>query len=263
MEPYIYKITDLNINKVVYVGQHNGNNKNYKGSSLILMRYRKKYGTVNYEKRFKLEKIKHCLKEQLNDEERFWIKHYNTFNNGLNLTEGGIDVLYKTILGKTFPEKSKKLKGIKRSPETIKLMKKAKKGFIPSELCIINGTISRMKKILQYDLDGNFIKEWESISQIEATLNIHKSLISDCCLGKQNKSKGYIWQFKINDEYPIKIDPPTRKPRKKLPTSGRAMPIEIEGIKYLSIKQAYEILNISEGKMRKLIKNNKIKFKWL
>ena len=41
------------------------------------------------------------------------------------------------------------------------------------------------------------------------------------------------------------------------------MPIKIEGIKYLSIKQAYEILNISEGKMRKLIKNNKIKFKWL
>jgi hypothetical protein len=263
MEPYIYKIIDLNINKVVYVGQTNGNNKKYKGSSLILMRYRKKYGTVNYEKRFKLEKIKHCLKEQLNDEERFWIKYYDTFNNGLNLTEGGTDVLYKTILGKTFPEKSKKLKGIKRSSETIELLKKAKKGFIPSELCFINGILARMKKVLQYDLKGNFMKEWESISQIETTLNIHKSLISDCCLGKQKTAKGYLWIFKTNENYPLKINPPSRKPRKKLPTSGRAMPIEIEGIKYLSIKQAYETLNISEQKMRSLIKNKKIKFKWL
>ena len=120
-----------------------------------------------------------------------------------------------------------------------------------------------MKKVLQYDLKGNFMKEWESISQIETTLNIHKSLISDCCLGKQKTAKGYLWIFKTNENYPLKINPPSRKPRKKLPTSGRAMPIEIEGIKYLSIKQAYETLNISEQKMRSLIKNKKIKFKWL
>lgn len=50
------------------------------------------------------------------------------------------------------------------------------------------------KKILQYDLQGNFIKEWES--QAEARRQLKIIHITDCCKGKRNKAGGYIWRYK-------------------------------------------------------------------
>jgi group I intron endonuclease len=55
---------------------------------------------------------------------------------------------------------------------------------------------SKYKRIIQYDLDGNFIKEWESIKQITETLNIQQSGISNCCLGKTKTSNKFIWKYK-------------------------------------------------------------------
>lgn len=52
----------------------------------------------------------------------------------------------------------------------------------------------RRKAILQYDLDGNFIREYESIEQIiEKDESSH---ISDCCNKKRNSALGYIWRYK-------------------------------------------------------------------
>ena len=50
--------------------------------------------------------------------------------------------------------------------------------------------------VLQYDLEGNFIKEWASIKEAqEATNSRH---ISMCCRGhtKYRTSGGYIWRYK-------------------------------------------------------------------
>lgn len=53
------------------------------------------------------------------------------------------------------------------------------------------------KKILQYDLEGNFIKEYKSISNA-AKDNKIKSLsnITMCCQGKWKQAGGYIWKYK-------------------------------------------------------------------
>lgn len=50
--------------------------------------------------------------------------------------------------------------------------------------------------VLQYDLLGNFIKEWKS--QTEATLFLNKTGdgIGACCRGKQKSAYGFIWKFK-------------------------------------------------------------------
>ncbi len=58
----------------------------------------------------------------------------------------------------------------------------------------------RNKKTLQYDLEGNFIKEWESIKSIAKELKISKSGISNCAKGKFKQFKGYIWKFKEGDD---------------------------------------------------------------
>ena len=58
----------------------------------------------------------------------------------------------------------------------------------------------RNKKMLQYDLEGNFIKEWESIKSIAEELKISKSGISNCAKGKFKQFKDYIWKFKEGDD---------------------------------------------------------------
>ena len=51
----------------------------------------------------------------------------------------------------------------------------------------------RNKPILQYDLDGNFIREWECTADVgkEAQSNI-----CFCLSGKYKTAYGYIWKYK-------------------------------------------------------------------
>ena len=52
---------------------------------------------------------------------------------------------------------------------------------------------TRRKKVLQYDLRGNFIKEWESITIAEKSLKLHH--IGDVCRGIRNHSGNYKFKF--------------------------------------------------------------------
>ena len=54
-----------------------------------------------------------------------------------------------------------------------------------------------VKSILQYNLEGNFIKEWNSMIEASKILNIKSSGISACCKGNIKFSKGFIWRYKI------------------------------------------------------------------
>ena len=50
------------------------------------------------------------------------------------------------------------------------------------------------KKVYQYDLHGNLIKEWSSVA--EAGRNgFDNANISKCCLGKRKFHKGFIWSY--------------------------------------------------------------------
>jgi hypothetical protein len=52
------------------------------------------------------------------------------------------------------------------------------------------------KPILQYDKQGNFIKEWPSTKDAGVTLKLHKSGITNCCKGKLKSCGGFIWEYK-------------------------------------------------------------------
>ncbi len=55
------------------------------------------------------------------------------------------------------------------------------------------------KIILQYDLEGKFIKGWKSAVEAYKSLGVNpytSSHISDCCKGKMHTYKGYIWKYK-------------------------------------------------------------------
>lgn len=51
------------------------------------------------------------------------------------------------------------------------------------------------RKIEQYDLNGFYIKTWNSQSEIERELKIKQANISKVCLGKRNHTGGYVWKY--------------------------------------------------------------------
>lgn len=57
------------------------------------------------------------------------------------------------------------------------------------------GLINSCRKINQYDLNGNFIKTWNSVK--EANNYYKTSHISECCNpnSKRNITKGFLWKY--------------------------------------------------------------------
>lgn len=54
---------------------------------------------------------------------------------------------------------------------------------------------TKSKSILQYDLEGNLVREWSSISEINRELGYHTSHISACARGMLNTMYGYKWKY--------------------------------------------------------------------
>lgn len=117
-------------------------------------------------------------------------------------------------------EMSKKITGIKRSEETKKKISNCKKGnkncvgrFMSNETRqkISNANkgrkltkeqkenISKMlknkKKVRQYDMQGNFIKEYQSLAQAERETGIFSQNIGKVCKNNQKYAKGFLWRY--------------------------------------------------------------------
>lgn len=59
----------------------------------------------------------------------------------------------------------------------------------------ING-LKHHKAVIQYDIHGNKIAEFESIKLAAKHVGISHSSISECCNGITKTPKNYIWKFK-------------------------------------------------------------------
>lgn len=55
---------------------------------------------------------------------------------------------------------------------------------------------SLKKRVLQYDLNGNFINEFKSAKEAGCILNIDNSSIGKSCKGKSKQAGGYVWKYK-------------------------------------------------------------------
>ena len=49
--------------------------------------------------------------------------------------------------------------------------------------------------ITQYDLQGNFIKEWNSTQEAASFYNIQKGHICNALNGRSKSSKGFVWKY--------------------------------------------------------------------
>lgn len=90
---------------------------------------------------------------------------------------------------------------IQNKPFIAKLYEEIKTLNIPilgrkwDKITTIPMDLTAKKKIHQFDLNGSFIKEYESVKQAGEELGIDNTGISKCLKGHLKKSGGYIWKY--------------------------------------------------------------------
>ena len=156
-----------------------------KGCILKLIMDKKGYLNVglsknNQRKAFKVHRLV-ALHFIPNIENKPEIDHINTIktDNTVFLNEDGSVNYDKTNLRWVTPKENS------NNPLSIVNKSESKKGI----------KNHRHQPVLQYDKDGNFIREWDTMTEAETTLNItHK--IHYVCQGKRKTCGGYIWKYK-------------------------------------------------------------------
>lgn len=144
------------------------------------------------------------LKCTLNQLEIDYITKYNSYNLGFNSNFGG-----GSNLGFSFSEESRNKisisnSGKTRTEETKLKISESRKGYKRSEESKVKQSKARKGKsntksykiVLQYDLNGTFIKEWPSIISASKELNISSPSITYCCKGKYKSAGKYKWKYK-------------------------------------------------------------------
>jgi group I intron endonuclease len=222
---FIYKIVNKTDGKI-YVGQTTKTlledrfkeHRKIKGNCRYLLNALKKYGVEGFE----YIVIEDCLDSDLNELEIMYISSNNSLvPNGYNLKSGG------NSGGKHHEETKKKisesLKGrtdIKRgcwvgrhhTEETKKKISESMKGRTDIFLSDRTGKRHTEKSkekmrssnktqipVNQYDLEGNFIKQFASISDASRQTNIVRASIGKCCNNVRQTAGGSIWQHSTSE----------------------------------------------------------------
>lgn len=60
------------------------------------------------------------------------------------------------------------------------------------------------RKVYQYTKDGDFVREWPSVSEVYRQLGFHISNIVVCCSGKLRSVHGYVWSYEKADKIEIR-----------------------------------------------------------
>lgn len=147
-----------------------------------------KYGWENFEHEIIASNL---TKEEADNLEKLLIEKLNTMNSkyGYNLREGG----HSSHISEEQKRKiSETLKGNVISESTRRKLSDSMKGKY------LGANSSCAKKIVQYDMQGNRIKIWDSISDAARELNVNVANLAKCCNKADDVYKtigGYIWRF--------------------------------------------------------------------
>lgn len=221
------------IGKTYHIGSRLNNHLTGRGNTSSFQKALDLYGITSFTFEILYVREAETIEELniiLNELERYSIDKYDSFNNGYNDTKGGSGSLGYSPSDEIRELVSNKLRGHKVSKETREKLSLSHRGFKHSKESInkmkiafknrsqevesyrkkrlkehlsslteedIMTRASKCKKpIIQYNLDGEFIREWESATDAASFYNINKVNITKCCLGKNKTSNGYIWKYK-------------------------------------------------------------------
>ena len=208
----IYMTTNL-INGKKYLGMDSKNDPKYLGSGRLIRKAIIKYGREN----FKKEILEECSNiRELRDKEVEYLKKYDVKNNFdfYNL----IDKSYGSNSNRNLKQITKQKmseahKGKLLSDSHKEAIRKATKGHKKDQEWRKNlsksSTESFGRPVIQYDLEGNFIKEWKSGKEAAVELGLNYGSINYCTNRNEKNiqnsknpfgystSSGYIWRYKI------------------------------------------------------------------
>jgi group I intron endonuclease len=215
----IYKI--INPKGKIYIGQSidiESRLKRYKCIStstkgqVKIYRSLVKYGVDNH----KFEILCICEEFELNKKEREYQELFDCVNNGLNCVytktkdksgKVSLETLIKmsnakigntSFLGKKHNQETKnKISlskiGIKHSKDVN--IKKGRKWRVSNNKGRFGADSSKSKRLYQYDLNGNLIKEWSCGADAARELNYSAGNICMVCVGKLKSYKKSIWKY--------------------------------------------------------------------
>lgn len=116
--------------------------------------------------------------------------------NGRTKMAGGYIWRYENSKIPVAPYYHRTTKGYKHTDEAKAKMRACRLGKIGGP---------RAKPVLQYDMEGNFVKEYISCHNAEVILGLHIGNVYQACNGEKKSAGGYMWKFKI-EGYPKHID---------------------------------------------------------
>lgn len=59
----------------------------------------------------------------------------------------------------------------------------------------LNASLSQCKKVNQLDMDGKFIKQWNSLADAARAINSKAVYVWRCAKGNQKSAKGFRWEY--------------------------------------------------------------------
>ena len=212
---YIYCLIDPIDKQIKYIGKTN-NVKNRLYTHLSNCNLIKNTPKNSWIKKLKLKKLKPILEilDEVNFKDwEFWeiyyISLYKSWGFNLkNYTNGGEGNNCKIRTQEHKDKISKKLKG--RKPSYIITEEIKNKMSLSQKKTYQNGRVSNLKikdklkglenwkkKIIQYDLNMNFIREYNSINEASIELNNKNAKGNICSACKNgNKAYKYYWKYK-------------------------------------------------------------------
>lgn len=128
------------------------------------------------------------------------IREYNSTNpkRGYNITNGGKGGQLGIVLSEE--QRKKKSESAKKAWERIPYKQRShyreEKDLKPATLRYRGARLGHKKTpVVQLSINGEYIRTWNSMCEIERKLGIKTGKISECCHGKRPAYGGYKWLF--------------------------------------------------------------------
>ena len=134
---------------------------------------------------FRFFVVEYCNELLLDEREIEWIKIFETKEKGYNCTEGG-----------------------KKGSFCQETKTKMSKNSAKTGLGLFGKDSKKAKKVYQYDLEGNFIREWGAVIEVAKHLSVHERQISRCACGRRPRWKEYLFFYTFKGS---KIEPYNKK----------------------------------------------------
>lgn len=141
-----------------------------------------------------------CKKSELTKKEiEYWDKEKNPFNGRPT------NKSYPAATPETRRKISEAVKGKKKSKEHKKKLSEAHRGKTLSEEHKRKISESRKDKklseakkipIVQYTKEGEFIRQWDSATDVSEALGLCRQSIGKVCKGKLKSTGGFLWKYK-------------------------------------------------------------------